>query len=235
VSQPLTGFDAFYLAANNGRHDLVALMLDHGCDATQVSRIGTTVYNGIILKRNMELFNLFIERNVPVSPASTGRWPLHCAVKRRDGELIELLLENTDSDVNCVDRRGDTPTHLAAKLGLSGICELLADFGAAIEQRNKAGYTLLHVTAEYGHLRVVEGLYAAAADLTVIDAQCRTARNLAVIRKKKACVKWFEAQGLTNDNMVEKPAPRRKRRPPGRGANPPLDKRTTRALLRTLR
>jgi ankyrin repeat protein len=233
TDQPQTGFEAFYLAANHDRPDLVAHMLDHGCDATQISRFGTTVFNGLVLKRNFDLLELFFEREIPVSPAATGRWPLHCAVKRHDGELIELLMENTYSDPNCCDRRGDTPLHLAAKLGLPGICELLTDFGADVDLRNRAGFAPLHVAAAYGQTRVVEALHAAGADLLVNDALGRTALNLAWIRKKKACVKFFVEQGLTNDNMTEVPMQKKKFQQPEKGTK--RERRKARELVKKLR
>jgi ankyrin repeat protein len=237
-SRPRNGYDAFYLAANSGRRDLIVYMLDGGCEPTQISAIGTTVYNVIVMKNNVELLELFIERGIPVTPAANGRWPLHCAVKARHAELIERLIESTDSDPNCADRRGDTPLHLAAQLGLPAFCEMLVGFGADVDRRNRAGYTALHVAAVYGKLRAVEALAAAGAYLAAIDSLGRTALNLAVIRKRRQVVRWFEDQGLTNDNMTEMPPARRKRKRPSatqEEKDSKKDKRKVQALVKTLR
>jgi ankyrin repeat protein len=233
--QALTGFDAFYIAANHERPDLMVRFIEHGCDATQISRYGTTVYNGLILKHNIPLIELFIALEVPVSAAANGHWPLHSAVKRHDGELIEVLLDGTDSDVDCTDRYGNTPLHFAARFGLPGICSLLTDYGADVDRRNRMGFTPLHFAALYGHLGVVQALADAGADLGALDAQDRTPLNLAALKKRKPCMRWFEEMGYTNDNMVKMPVPKKRGKGSKMEGGKQLSAKAARELVRKLR
>lgn len=82
-----------------------------------------------------------------------GRTLFHHAVRqgRDDGQaqlIIGLLIE-LGGDVDAVDNDGQTPIHIAARLGLPEIAELLIVADADVEVRNSSGRTPLEVAEEF--------------------------------------------------------------------------------------
>ncbi|KAG0458369.1 hypothetical protein HPP92_023526 [Vanilla planifolia] len=81
---------------------------------------------------------------------------LHLAVSEGDEEVVEKLLghiKEKAEEILCLKNEvGDTPLHIAAALGLTRICGLLADKGkdSAFNARNSARETPLYVAAHHG-------------------------------------------------------------------------------------
>lgn len=83
-----------------------------------------------------------------------GQTPLHLAVLARDQAMANTLLGSRSACrttlVNCRDNQGDTPLHVASRLGEEGIVQLLLEYGAHPNLSNRADRTVLDTALSHG-------------------------------------------------------------------------------------
>ena len=130
----------YFLAAKFLEPKLMAILAAGGADPRLALADGTTP---LMVAAGMgETFN----------PADPGKNQTRRGIFVYDGGILEaesLVLETVTtalalgSDVNAVNRAGDTAVHAAAALGLDTVIQLLADKGADVNVKNKRGLTPL--------------------------------------------------------------------------------------------
>ena len=128
-----------------------------GPDAPPLSGVSTGLKAGYISAAVMA----FVRADtMPPCPAV----PEHLAI-------IRLLIER-GAPVDVVDARGDTALTLAALHGLDSpaLIKILADAGANLNHRNKAGETALFSHALGGRVASLQALLDAGAQLEIDDA-----------------------------------------------------------------
>ena len=124
---------------------------------------------------------------------SVGTTPLIRASKAGDIEAMKLLIAH-GANVDLPTATGITPLMAAAGNGSSGLdtrgrykteaqaieaVELLAKSGANVNAQDRGGQTALHGAASWGWNGLVKSLAANNVNLTVQDAQGRTAADIA--------------------------------------------------------
>eukprot|EP00250_Pteridium_aquilinum_P022397 c25370_g1_i2 orf=487-2256(+) len=121
---------------------------------------------------------------------------LHLAVLKEYGEIVKMILEFPGADVlNLTSQRdhsGNTPLHLAARVGNSEICSMFLnkDGASAVTSVNKNGQTALHIASTHGHEEVCELLLDYdSASLSMWDNHGRYALTNALARDKPEVVK----------------------------------------------
>ena len=164
IRRQLVGADALWLAAKYGEVEILRTLTERGADpfivhsnmsALQVAmgnsgssienrrdRIGNAAPDPIDEeRRTLELARILIDLGVDVNTANgRGETPLHDAVRKRFGSVVELLVAR-GADINAENRRGQTPLALAESVqtipGTNGlrstrpeIAELLRRLGA---------------------------------------------------------------------------------------------------------
>ena len=89
---------------------------------------------------------------------------LHMAVAKMQTDQVRIMLEHEVSP-NLVDEiSGDSPLHLLMAAYAKNpeeakvIVQLLVDFGAALNARNKDGWTPLHIAVRRGNLNATKAL-----------------------------------------------------------------------------
>lgn len=126
--------------------------------------------------------------------------------------LFEMLLCKYGFDPTEVDSSGGSPLHLAAAIGSTHLVKLLLDRGVDVNCRNDKGETPLHAATdghiggeEHGenppHLRAVEMLLNAGAEIDPIDCLGRTPLMCAVWYNNSAAVELLCKRGA-NANTV---------------------------------
>ncbi|WP_339046299.1 ankyrin repeat domain-containing protein [Candidatus Mesenet endosymbiont of Agriotes lineatus] len=101
-------------AAEQGKKEVVELLLKHGADINNGGREG--------------------------KPTAT---PLHAAIEKKHEEVAIFLIEN-GADIHVKDQLGATPLHAAAYEGLGKLVKLLLDKGANVHIQNIHKDTPLH-------------------------------------------------------------------------------------------
>jgi ankyrin repeat protein len=120
------GSTPFLIAAANADVDTMRLLLAHGADPR------------IRDDQNMSALMLAVGQ-----PFEHAQDPIPQAISL---PAVRLVL-SVGADVEAANTNyGDTALHLAAYLGYEQIVQLLLDYGADVNQKNKAGWTPLKVT-----------------------------------------------------------------------------------------
>ncbi len=112
-----------------------------------------------------------------------NRTALFLAVQHNLQHVVTLLLSSPGITVALPDRYGDTPLHLAARLGFSGLIHAMRyEFSSHVTDRNGNGENAMHLAAAGGHIDAVKALtaYPDGIDLAGIkDNKGNTALHLA--------------------------------------------------------
>ncbi|CAH8651679.1 unnamed protein product [Heterobilharzia americana] len=95
---------------------------------------------------------------------------LHIAAKKNDVHAANLLLNNTEINVDHASASGFTALHIAAHYGNVNITKLLIERNANVNYQAKNYITPLHVAAKWGKKEVVNELIQADAE---VNAQTR--------------------------------------------------------------
>ncbi|KAL8745775.1 MAG: hypothetical protein Q9190_002132 [Brigantiaea leucoxantha] len=102
-----------------------------------------------------------------------GQTALHWSISYNDVAIAQLLID-CGADIDCPDKNGDTPLHIAAKKSKK-TTKLLIQAGACIDLWNKNGDTPLLVAAEQGLSMRTTLLIKAGADLYVAGSKGKAA------------------------------------------------------------
>jgi uncharacterized protein len=96
-----------------------------------------------------------------------GTTPLHWAVRRDDGPIVDVLLR-AGANAKAANRYGVTPLMLAATNGSAATIEALVKAGADVNEKLPEGQTVLMTAARTGNPQAVNALLSHGAD---VDAQ----------------------------------------------------------------
>ena len=96
-------------------------------------------------------------------------------------------------NVSQFDDYGNTALHLAAEKGLRGVCKVLLDAGADINQRNSSvGWAAVHYAAYEGHADVLRMLIAHGARADIVDKAGDTAEAYAREWDNEECLRVLQ-------------------------------------------
>ena len=98
---------------------------------------------------------------------------LHYAVANGDIEETYRLIVEDNANPNARNSNRSTPLHVAARLGMFGLCQMLLEHGGdinAVESSNVGGYTPLMHAVNGNHLQIAELLLMEGADPNVHDS-----------------------------------------------------------------
>ncbi|KVI04955.1 ankyrin repeat-containing protein ITN1-like [Cynara cardunculus var. scolymus] len=155
-------FDPLHIAASQGHHAIVQLLLDHDVSLCQTRSQGnatplitaaskghTAVVHELLLK---DPSLLDISR-------SNGKNALHLAARSGHVETLKALLDKDPQLAKKTDKKGQTALHMAVKGISTEVVKLLLEAYAAIVMLpDKSGFTALHVATRKKRAEIVNEL-----------------------------------------------------------------------------
>lgn len=174
------GYTALHLAAQRGYEQTVAQLLlnnktklDYG-GYDQPCAIHMAVSNDHIGTVRMLLQ---AGANINAIYGKQGKRPVHIAARKGNEAMLRLLITYTgdkknpkpDCLVNGADLLGRSALHYAASGNHAGVCQLLVDFGARVNQRDLNGKNALHVACELGFRKTTVTLLKNRCDAEAND------------------------------------------------------------------
>ena len=131
-----------------------------------------------------KLIEVLIKAQVKLKPYlnttnNEGQTPLICAVTRGHEKIVQLLINQTDIDLNACDNNGYTALLLAAKGGKENLKQMLIECNADYTTRSTQNRTSLMRAVIAGDEKAVEILVKAGVNLDARDEDGFTAFALA--------------------------------------------------------
>ena len=142
------------------------------------------------IKEVQSSLGLALRNDIPVNHQDgEGETPLllvfkNDRLKSEERRMVVKLLLDNKADVNCRNRLGETPLHLASKIGDEAAARLLIDNMANIDSKNNLDNTPLHYAAKSDQKEVVKLLLGRGANATIKNQNKETASNLAESKTK---------------------------------------------------
>lgn len=131
-----------------------------------------------------------------------GRTPLSSALHRRQGRTA-LLLAN-ESNLDLVDKKGNTPLHWAARRGFKEVGSMLLEKNANINAQDLRGRTPLQIAILYDNIAFAEFLIRNKASSELSDMFGWTASDWAVWGGLEALLKCFEKSRYQTHSSPER-------------------------------
>lgn len=136
-------FTALSKASEMGRTELVALLLDHGADATGRGDGGWPLLLAMS-RGHVEVMQMLLDHGADVNAkGQRGATLLHLTGKP---ELVKLLLAR-GANASVGDDEGVTPLQVAAVMAWLEAAQMLLDAGADVNAKDSQGWTPLHYAA----------------------------------------------------------------------------------------
>ncbi|XP_042907067.2 uncharacterized protein [Parasteatoda tepidariorum] len=104
-----------------------------------------------------ELLTALQKEQLKTRTAEDGETAMHIATRRKNGELLRLLL-NSGGNVDAQNTEGLTPLHVACEHGDAEILKVFFQFRANANINDNQDRTPLHIAAEKGYSTIVETL-----------------------------------------------------------------------------
>jgi len=166
-----TGRTPLYVACQNGRKEVVSMLLEASVDTDKTTKQGLTPLCIACQKGHKEIVSMLLEFGVDKDKAGMnirspgdGLTPLTAACWKDHREIVSLLLE-AGADKDKADSHGTTPLCIACENEHKEVISLLLEAGANTDKTDSGGYSPLHVMCQFTQSKeIVSLLLAAGAD-----------------------------------------------------------------------
>lgn len=189
-----------HLAAENGRLQIVAFLLDHGArvDSPTALYSGTTALSLAAWHEHLRVVDLLLSKGASANAADRqGRTPLHFAARSQSGAAVQLLV-NRGADVNARDRSGATPLHAAVVSKELATAEEIIRCGADVSGKDRYGYTPLHYAVRQGDVEMARLLTSKGSKIDLfIAAGTDDVRGVRSILQRRGGINEADGLGYT--------------------------------------
>ena len=169
------GRTALHNAAQNGHHETVRMLVEHGAKVGIRDRVGSTALHDAAMLGHLDTVRVLAEYGAKVDVIDGLGWSaLHIAACSGELELIRVLVRELGADVDSKDAMGSfTPLHGAAGNGQHEAVRLLGkELGASVSFPS-GFFTPVHTAAEFGQvetIRVLVGELGADVDAVALGS-----------------------------------------------------------------
>ncbi|CAI5701337.1 hypothetical protein KXD40_007995 [Peronospora effusa] len=169
-----------YVAAANGLHHVLTLLLERGANANEIALDGTTPLHVACEKNDDRAAKILVKYNARLDmTALSGCTPLHLAAKKGYSEIVAILLSARAKTDFPIRETTTTALLLACMAGHSTVIEQLLDAGADPQVEDADGNTPLHFVSRTGNYRATYLLLTAGADPDMPNEKDETAFDMA--------------------------------------------------------
>ncbi|KAF1326263.1 Serine/threonine protein kinase, partial [Globisporangium splendens] len=160
VGEPL-----LFLAAKNGRADVVKLLVSMGASVHMKNRYGRTPLFVAVTRRHATVVATLIGLSACVGEEDNdGKTALYFATRHKNADMVKLLID-LGACVHDKDKSGKTALFAAAEHGYIDALKTLIEMGALVSVKDIEGETPLIVAAREGQVDVVAALIDAGASV----------------------------------------------------------------------
>ena len=153
------GQNVLHLAASKGDARIIELLINDGADVDSQDEYGGTPICIAIVAGQTEIVKKLIEKNARLDTKNiNGNNALHIALTSRDPKMINFLIEenlftganiqNTQEYLNCQNKEGKTPIHIASEFNNGEAIKLLLWAGVDSQLITLYGEKALHLAAK---------------------------------------------------------------------------------------
>jgi ankyrin repeat protein len=164
------GVSPLHSAAELGHIQPLKILLEYGVDPNLVTRDKKNTALHLAADGGFsECVSLLLSKGANADARNyKGQTALHLAARAQSVECVEILLNTGACDPNALDNDMRSPLHSAVGKSLMAfeITEILLMWKAEVNQKDKYGYTPLHIAALNEQSRCVETLLYHGADVS---------------------------------------------------------------------
>ncbi|XP_045606736.1 transient receptor potential cation channel subfamily A member 1 homolog isoform X2 [Procambarus clarkii] len=209
IEDEKTKLTALHIAAKNGQHDILNLLLTKGADCNAQDNTGHSPLHLAVTKDYpfcCEILLKCTDLKVNIQNKTLDT-PLHRAAKEGRIHICTMILQHNNIEINVRNDKGMSPLHLATLENHAEVIKLLIENGADCKMQDKYFHLPLHYAAQKGFPECCEVLLSICSDadkekqLTVVLKDRKTPLMLAAKGgHHKCCAKL----GNTSINAVDK-------------------------------
>lgn len=190
-----------HAAVSWGSTEVITELIDHGADGSLVDHELLSPICYAARTGDLELLDFLIGAGLGVNEGMQYDLPtpLHIAVKRGRYKMVKFLLEN-GARPEAKDVSGSsTPLFVAARHGHRSLLALLLKHSSIesemLDSRDETGNTLLHYSASFGWMDIVELLIQLGVDVNRTDPKGFTALYYADLQRHLKIVSRLAKEG----------------------------------------
>uniref|UniRef100_A0A672TD64 Serine/threonine-protein phosphatase 6 regulatory ankyrin repeat subunit A-like n=1 Tax=Sinocyclocheilus grahami TaxID=75366 RepID=A0A672TD64_SINGR len=176
---------AIHWAAYMGHMEVVKLLVSHGAEVTCKDKKAYTPLHAAASSGMISVVKYLLDLGVDVN--EKGFAPLHFTAASRHGALYPStydcnpweVLKISGAEIDCEDKNGNTPLHIAARYGHELLINTLITNGADTAKRGVHGMFPLHLAALSGFSDCCRKLLSSGFDIDTPDDFGRTCLHAA--------------------------------------------------------
>uniref|UniRef100_A0A7N6AI28 Ankyrin 1, erythrocytic a n=1 Tax=Anabas testudineus TaxID=64144 RepID=A0A7N6AI28_ANATE len=157
-AESLQGVTPLHLASQEGRPDMVSLLISKQANVNLGNKSGLTPLHLVAQEGHVGIADILVKQGASVYAATRmGYTPLHVACHYGNIKMVKFL-QQQQANVNSKTRLGYTPLHQAAQQGHTDIVTLLLKHGAQPNETTTSGTSALAIAKRLGYISVIDVL-----------------------------------------------------------------------------
>ncbi|XP_030756084.1 ankyrin repeat domain-containing protein 17 isoform X3 [Sitophilus oryzae] len=202
---------ALTLACFQGRHEVVALLLERKANVEHRAKTGLTPLMEAASGGYVDVGKVLVDKKADVNatPVPSSRdTALTIAADKGHAQFVELLLEK-NAMVEVKNKKGNSPLWLAANGGHLAVIQMLYDKNADLDSQDNRKVSCLMAAFRKGHVKVVEWMVEHVTQFPSDQEMMRyigTISDKELLEKCHECVKLIRAAKETQADRANKNA-----------------------------